>query len=66
MGSSARKAIALILSADPELLNILSTTARVSLTSSVIALLIGVPVGLAYGAGRFPWGAARSPGKPMS
>lgn len=54
MISSVQKAIALILSADPELLNILSTTARVSLTSSVIALLIGVPVGLLYGAGRFP------------
>ena len=54
MGSSVRKAIELILSADPELLNILSTTARVSLSSSVIALLIGVPVGILYGAGRFP------------
>jgi tungstate transport system permease protein len=54
MGSSVQKAIELILSADPELLNILSTTARVCLTSSLIALLIGVPVGIAYGAGRFP------------
>ncbi|MCR5087898.1 MAG: ABC transporter permease [Oscillospiraceae bacterium] len=54
MGSSVQKAIELILSADAELLNILSTTARVSLTSSVIALLIGVPVGMLYGAGRFP------------
>ncbi len=54
MGSSIQKAIELILSADPELLNILSTTARVSLTSSVLALLLGVPVGVLYGAGRFP------------
>ncbi len=54
MGTSVQKAIELILSADPELLNILSTTARVSLSSSVIALLIGVPVGILYGAGRFP------------
>ena len=54
MGSSIRKAIELILSADPELLNILSTTARVSLTSSVLALLIGVPVGILFGAERFP------------
>ncbi|MBR2583522.1 MAG: ABC transporter permease [Oscillospiraceae bacterium] len=54
MGSSVQKAIELILSADPELLNILSTTARVSLTSSVLALLIGVPLGMLYGAGRFP------------
>ena len=54
MGSSVRKAIELILSADPELLNILSTTARVCLTSSVLALLIGVPVGILFGAERFP------------
>ena len=54
MGSSVQKAIALILSADPELLNILSVTARVCLTSSVLALVLGVPVGIAYGAGRFP------------
>jgi tungstate transport system permease protein len=54
MSSSLQKAIELILSADPELLNILATTARVSLTSSVIALLLGVPLGLLYGAARFP------------
>ena len=54
MGSSFQKAIELILSADPELLNILSTTARVSLTSSVLALLLGVPLGILCGAGRFP------------
>lgn len=53
MGSSIQKAIALILSADRELLNILATTARVSLTSSVIALLIGVPIGIWLGACRF-------------
>ena len=54
MGSSIRKAIELILSADPELLNILATTAKVCLTSSILALLIGVPVGILYGAERFP------------
>ena len=54
MGSSIQKAIDLILSADPELLNILSTTAKVCLTSSVIALLIGVPLGILFGAERFP------------
>ena len=54
MGSSIQKAIELILSADRELLNILSTTARVSLTSSVVALLIGVPIGLLLGTCRFP------------
>jgi len=54
MGSSVRKAIELILSANPELLNILSTTARVCLTSSILALLIGVPVEILLGAERFP------------
>ena len=54
MGSSIRKAIDLILSADPELLNILSTTARLCLTSSILALVIGVPLGILYGAERFP------------
>ncbi|MBO5543024.1 MAG: tungstate transporter permease, partial [Oscillospiraceae bacterium] len=54
MGSSIQKAIELILSGDSELLNILSTTAHVSLTSSVLALLIGTPLGMLLGAGRFP------------
>ena len=54
MSSSIRKAIELILSADPELLNILATTARVCLTSSILALLIGVPIGILFGAERFP------------
>ena len=50
MGSSIQKAIELILSADPELLNILATTARVCLTSSILALVIGVPLGILFGA----------------
>ena len=54
MGVSLQKAVELIFSADPELLNILSTTARVSLTSSILALALGVPIGILYGAGRFP------------
>ena len=54
MGRSVQKAIDLILAGDAELLNILATTARVSLTSSVIALLIGTPVGMLLGAYRFP------------
>lgn len=54
MGASLQKAVELIFSADPELLNILSTTARVSLTSSVLALALGVPIGILCGAGRFP------------
>ncbi len=53
MGTAVEKAWALILSGDAELLNILATTAKVSLTSSLIALLIGVPLGIWLGACRF-------------
>ena len=54
MGTAIAKAWALILAGDAELLNILGTTAKVSLTSSVIALAIGVPLGIWLGACRFP------------
>ena len=50
MQSAIAKAIELIMSGDAELLNILATTARMSLTSSLIALIIGVPLGIFYGA----------------
>ena len=54
MQTAFQKAIALILSADAELLNILRVTARMSLQSSVIALLLGVPIGIWLGACKFP------------
>lgn len=54
MHTALSKAIELILSADAELCDILSVTARMSLASSVIALLIGVPIGIFLGSGRFP------------
>lgn len=54
MGSALHKAIALILSADAELLNILSVTARMSLQSSLIALALGVPLGIWLGDCKFP------------
>ena len=54
MQSALRQAIALIMSADAELCNILLVTARVSLASSVIALLLGVPLGILLGSCRFP------------
>lgn len=54
MGSALHKAIALILSADAELLNILSVTARMSLQSSLIALALGVPIGIWLGDCKFP------------
>ena len=48
------KAIALILSADAELLDILSVTAEMSIQSSVFALLLGLPFGILLGSCRFP------------
>ena len=53
MQTALGKALELILSADAELLNILGVTARMSLQSSVIALVLGVPVGIWLGACRF-------------
>ena len=54
MGSALQKAIDLIISADAELLNILSVTSQMSLQSSIIALLLGVPIGIWLGACKFP------------
>ena len=54
MSSAISKALNLILDADPELLNILGTTARLCFTSSLLALIIGVPLGVWLGAARFP------------
>ncbi len=53
MGSAAEKALELILSGDRELCNILSVTARMSLASSLLALLIGLPLGVWLGSCRF-------------
>lgn len=53
MQTALEKALQLILSRDLELCNILSVTARMSLSSSIIALLIGVPLGILLGACRF-------------
>ena len=54
MQTAIAKAIALILSKDAELLNILGVTAEMSLQSSVIALLLGVPIGIWLGSCKFP------------
>ena len=54
MKTSVIKAIQLILASDPELLDILGVTAEMSLQSSVIALLIGLPIGIWLGACKFP------------
>ena len=52
--TSILKAIELILSLDAELLNILGVTAKMSIQSSILALLIGLPLGIWLGACRFP------------
>ena len=54
MKTSVVKAIQLILSMDAELLDILGVTAEMSLQSSVLALLIGLPIGIWLGACKFP------------
>jgi len=53
MTSAFSKAIELIFTANKELLNILGTTAITCLSSSLIALLIGVPLGIWLGSYRF-------------
>lgn len=53
MLTSIQKALSLIASGNAELINILLTTARVSVTSSLIALIIGVPLGIWLGSSRF-------------
>lgn len=54
MKTSILKAISLIMSGDAELINILSVTARMSLQSSIIALLLGLPIGIWLGSSKFP------------
>jgi len=52
--TSLIKAMQLILSLDAELLDILSVTAEMSIQSSILALLIGLPIGIWLGACKFP------------
>ena len=54
MQTALEKALQLILSADPELMHILRVTAQMSLQSSILALLLGVPIGIWLGACKFP------------
>ncbi len=53
MQTALRRAIMLILSGDRELIDILLVTGRMSISSSLLALLLGVPLGILLGAGRF-------------
>ena len=48
MKTSLIQALELIFSGNVELLNILEVTAKMSLRSSVIALLIGLPIGSSF------------------
>ena len=54
MQSAIGKAMELILTQNAELMNILEVTANMSLQSSILALLIGLPIGVFLGACRFP------------
>ena len=54
MQSAVSKAMELILSRNGELMNILEVTAKMSLQSSIFALLLGLPIGIWLGACRFP------------
>ena len=54
MQTALEKAINLILTGNAELLDILSVTARMSLSSSLIALVLGVPLGIWLGSAKFP------------
>ena len=54
MKTALMKAIELILNGSLELNNILLVTAKMSLSSSIIALIIGVPIGIWLGSCRFP------------
>ncbi len=53
MQTAFLKAISLIFSADAQLINILITTAKTSIASSLIALFIGVVLGVWLGAAKF-------------
>lgn len=53
MQTAFMRALELIMSGSRELNNILGVTARMSLSSSLIALLIGVPLGIWLGSCRF-------------
>ena len=54
MQTALQKALALIASGDLELMHILQVTAKMSLQSSILALLLGLPIGIWLGACKFP------------
>lgn len=54
MGTAFQKAIELIFAGSALLKDIVGVTFRMSLSSSIMALLIGVPFGVLFGSGSFP------------
>ena len=54
MGKALQQAFDLLFSGDVELWNIVSVTMRMTLTSSLAALLLGAPLGVLYAGARFP------------
>jgi len=54
LGAILAEAVGLILSGDPALIEIIGLSLRVTLTAVVLACLIGLPLGAAVGAFRFP------------
>ena len=55
MKTAFLQALALLFSGSRQLSNIISVTLRMGLSSSLIALLIGVPLGILLGMSRFRW-----------
>ena len=53
-GSILAEAVGLILAWDPDLIEIIALSLRVTLTAVAVACLIGLPLGAAVGAFRFP------------
>lgn len=54
MSTALAKAIELIFSGSEILSNILSVTMKMSISSSLVALLLGVPLGILFGSNNFP------------
>ena len=54
MGSALERAFRLLFAGDPQILSILSVTLRMTLFSSVTALLLGAPFGVFLASARFP------------
>lgn len=54
MGSAFGRALSLLFSGDPQLVNIITVTLKMTLISSITALLLGAPYGVLLASARFP------------